>query len=178
MVSSVRAVSARRARLVYARAFGLERNTPVCGKRCGLRAPNQHWSAGRGWQCERTSPLSVEWHPVMFPSLPPGATHRLERTEQPVIRLDFGGPAVMEPVLFRPETLRRHLSVGLPCRETAHILAPVLIGRCDVTHTSPTYELGYFLDLILRFRVSPRGCEQLDHSGFCALNVVFFGQFL
>ena len=84
----------------------------------------------------------------------------------------------MELVLFRPETLRRHLSVGLPCRETAHILAPVVIGRCDPTHTSPTYGLGCSLDLILRFRVSPRGCEQVNHSGFRVLNVVFCGQFL
>ena len=113
----------------------------------------------------------------MFPSLPPGATHRLERTEQSVGRLDFGGPAVMEPALFRPETLRRHLSVGLPCRETATILAPVLIGRCDLTHTSPTYGLGCFLDLILRFRVSPRGYEQVNHSRLRVLNVVFFRQF-
>ena len=37
--------------------------------------------------------------------------------------LDFGGPAVMEPWLFRPETLRRHLSVGLPCLKSATILA-------------------------------------------------------
>jgi hypothetical protein len=36
------------------------------------------------------------------------------RRRSPVEGLDYGGPAVIEPRLLRPETLRRHLSVGLP----------------------------------------------------------------
>jgi len=41
------------------------------------------------------------------------ATNNAHRCS-PAEGLEFGGPAVVEPRLLRPETLRRHLSVGLP----------------------------------------------------------------
>lgn len=37
---------------------------------------------------------------------------------EPVRLLNSGGPAVVEPWLGRPVTLRRHLSVGLPFSES------------------------------------------------------------
>jgi len=42
--------------------------------------------------------------------------------------LDYGGPAVIEPRLLRPEILRHHLSVGLPFANPK-ALPEVFIGR-------------------------------------------------
>src|SRR5690348_14304724 len=50
---------------------------------------------------------------AVLPPLLPLHTNNTHRCS-PLGGLDFGGPAVVEPQLVRPETLRRHLSVGLP----------------------------------------------------------------
>src|SRR5207302_7939160 len=47
---------------------------------------------------------------------------------RPVEGLDYGGPAVVEPRLPRPETLRRRLSAGLPFANP-RALPDVFIGR-------------------------------------------------
>ena len=48
------------------------------------------------------------------PPQPVTVMHESLAPTQSVEGLDYGGPAVVEPRLLRPETLRRHLSVGLP----------------------------------------------------------------
>ena len=50
--------------------------------------------------------------------------------------LGFGGPAVVELALGRPETLRRHLSVGLPLSESRCRKIPPLCRPLDVMHLS------------------------------------------
>ena len=56
--------------------------------------------------------------------------------------LDFGGPAVLEPRLLRPETLRRHLSVGLPFANPKALspkaLSDVYIRRAYISNTQKT----------------------------------------
>ena len=53
--------------------------------------------------------------------------------------LDYGGPAVIEPRLLRPETLRRHLSVGLPFANPKALspkaLSDVYIRRTHISNT-------------------------------------------
>src|SRR6516162_9560763 len=62
-------------------------------------------------------------------------THR----RSPVEGLDYGGPAVVEPRLVRPETLRRHLSVGLPFANPKALspkaLSDVYIRRAYISNT-------------------------------------------
>ena len=57
------------------------------------------------------------------------------RRRSPVEGLDYGGPAVVEPRLLRPETLRRHLSVGLPFAKPKK-LSDVSFAR---SHRTPIY---------------------------------------
>ena len=57
------------------------------------------------------------------------------RRRSPVEGLDYGGPAVIEPRPLRPETLRHHLSVGLPFANPK-ALSDVFIGRVNMYHTS------------------------------------------
>ena len=71
--------------------------------------------------------------------------------------LDYGGPAVIEPRLLRPETLRRHLSVGLPFAKP-NALRNVVIGQrryrttssSDDAHISNTRDPAIAGDFTLR----------------------------
>ena len=55
--------------------------------------------------------------------------------------LDFGGPAVIEPELLRPETLRRHLSVGLPLANPKTL--PELSSGRVISNTTPRVAARY-----------------------------------
>ena len=62
--------------------------------------------------------------------------------------LDYGGPAVIEPRLLRPETLRRHLSVGLPFANPKALspkaLSEVYIRRAHISNTQQPAIAGDF----------------------------------
>src|ERR1044071_3129553 len=51
---------------------------------------------------------------------------------------DSGGPAIVELALVRPETLRHHLSVGLPLSESCgrHPTTSASHISCDAVHSS------------------------------------------
>src|SRR6516165_311229 len=73
------------------------------------------------------------------------------RRHSPVEGLDYGGPAVIEPRPLRPETLRRHLSVGLPLRIQKH--SPMFSSDgliCNTPSTAKACELTLSL-LQVRF---------------------------
>src|ERR1044072_3253998 len=55
---------------------------------------------------------------------------------------DSGGPAIVELALVRPETLRHHLSVGLPLSEScgAHPTTSASHNSCDAVHSSSSNE--------------------------------------
>src|SRR5215469_10410147 len=106
------------------------RAAPVC--RMPLRAARVEGTARRAQP--RAAPqacglIAFESYASMtaLPHLLPLHTHNTRR-HSPVEGLDYGGPAVIEPRLLRPETLRRHLSVGLPFAKP-NALRNVVIGQ-------------------------------------------------
>jgi len=78
-------------------------------------------SANRESLREPAGSIAIATNPIMTALPRPRTKRRIAIAPmQPVGGLDYGGPAVMEPWLVRPETLRRHLSVGLPCLNPAY----------------------------------------------------------
>ena len=55
---------------------------------------------------------------------------------------DSGGPAIVELALVRPETLRHHLSVGLPLSESCGLNPSTSASHqtCDAVHSSSSNE--------------------------------------
>src|SRR5215469_10053793 len=117
------------------------RAAPVC--RMPLRAARVEGTARRAQP--RAAPqacglIAFESYASMtaLPHLLPSHTNNTRR-HSPVEGLDYGGPAVIEPRLLRPETLRRHLSVGLPFANPKHCPMSssddVLIRRRYISNT-------------------------------------------
>ena len=88
-----------------------------------LRLANQR-NASRGPR--RKTPASR--HSTLSNALdmrPTSLTHEVTNAHRCSLRLDSGSPAVVKARGFvRPETLRRHLSVGLPLSEIRYVRKP------------------------------------------------------
>ena len=68
----------------------------------------------------------------------PGGSWLHVRQGSPVTNCDSGGPAIVELALVRPETLRPHLSVGLPLSESRGVHHNINASQhpCDTGHNS------------------------------------------
>src|SRR5918995_1328687 len=79
---------------------------------------------------------------------------------------DPGGPAVVGPAPGRPETLRRHLSVGLPFAKSWECLSLDVDRRC--AHAAGRKSIGYRI-VIAGTALAPKS-KPLTRSTTCAVS--------